>query len=339
MKPFPLNGVIGVVANNASEIDLAFDKELSCIEIRADLLLDGGHSLNEVLGMVSCASAKGLGCLFTLRHQSHGGKFHGSDKERVKINQAALETGADIIDLEWGSEAAEAMIKKGAPIIVSHHDFEGMIGAAELKELTFDMEACCPDAIKVVPTASTLVQSVQMLKWVGDSSDEILRIGFTMGLKGTCSRLLTMVYGAPITYASFGEAVAPGQLSIDSLLNLFQVLEINKGNRLYAVAGEDINNSPVLETMNQRMKMLHLKAICIPLETSDLEELLSLLDELRIDGVQLEDPLKHEALEKFPNNSLPSSASVFLKVSRGEEKREVHLLPISGEGFLEQIGK
>ncbi|MCS5661194.1 MAG: type I 3-dehydroquinate dehydratase, partial [Dehalococcoidia bacterium] len=186
-----MKGVIGIVANSASEMDMALERKLTCVEIRADLLLHIGHSLDEVMGMVESTVSKGLGSLFTLRHPEHGGKFLGSEIERSEINQNALEAGADIIDLEWGSDAAAAMIEKEAPIIISHHDFERMPGVLELKEMASEMEVCGPNAIKLVPTASTLEQSVQILKWVEEAADEIPRIGFAMGLKGTCSRLLT----------------------------------------------------------------------------------------------------------------------------------------------------
>ena len=337
MKPFPLNGVIGIVANSASEMDIALERKLTCVEIRADLLLDTGHSLDEVMGMVEGTVSKGLGSLFTLRHPEHGGKFLGSEIDRSEINQNALEAGADIIDLEWGSDAAAAMIEKEAPIIISHHDFERMSGVLELKRMASEMEVCGPNAIKLVPTASTLKQSVQMLKWVEEAVDEIPRIGFAMGLKGTCSRLLTTVYGAPITYASFGDAVAPGQLSMDSMMKLFRVPELNKETRCYALAGADSNNSPVLETMNRSIRKHQMNALCLPLETSELEELLPILDELRIVGVQLEEPLKHQAIERFSGKGLDSDASLFMEVSPDHKKQEFQLLPMSGEEFLEKL--
>ena len=46
---FPLNGIIGVVANHPDEIDLAQHKQLGCVELRADLLLDGGVAEQSLL--------------------------------------------------------------------------------------------------------------------------------------------------------------------------------------------------------------------------------------------------------------------------------------------------
>ncbi len=52
LKTFPLRGVIGIVANAASELDLAASKRLQCVEVRADLLLDTGLSLDNVMHIV-----------------------------------------------------------------------------------------------------------------------------------------------------------------------------------------------------------------------------------------------------------------------------------------------
>ena len=101
VNSFPLEGVIGVVANNATEIDFALDHKLSCVEIRADLLINNGTSVDDVVELVRETKTKGLSCLFTLRHPDHGGEFFGTEEERVLINQAVLEVGADIIDMEW----------------------------------------------------------------------------------------------------------------------------------------------------------------------------------------------------------------------------------------------
>ncbi|MGB1857426.1 MAG: type I 3-dehydroquinate dehydratase, partial [bacterium] len=207
-QDFPLNGVIGIIANHPNELDLALESGLQCVEVRADLLLDAGISLNQILELIQDAKSKGLASLMTLRHPSHGGTFSGTEDERVQINQKALEAGADLIDLEWASDASEAMVQKQAPMVISHHDFEGMLSEEELNDLTGKMEALAPRAIKVVPTAKSLSHSFQMLNWVSDAKPEISRIGFAMGVYGTSSRILTTVFGAPITYASFGAAVA-----------------------------------------------------------------------------------------------------------------------------------
>ncbi len=337
VNSFPLEGVIGIVANNATEIDFALDHKLSCVEIRADLLINNGTSVDDVVELVRETKIKGLNCLFTLRHPDHGGEFFGTEEERVLINQAVLEAGADIIDMEWGTEALVAMADKNAPIVISHHDFKAMPSIEVLEELTSEMESFYPDAIKVVPTSSTLAHSVQMLQWVGNRTRDIARIGFAMGQKGTCSRIMTTVYGAPITYASFGDAVAPGQLSMDALINCYRVSELNDGCLVYGVAGKDVNHSRELEVMNQQLKKKQLNAVCIPLECLDLHELLAVMEGLNIKGVQLEDPLKEIAIDKFSGSGSFPGTSVYMEISSFHGKQEISIHPISGEKFFEHL--
>ena len=335
MDSLPLKGVIGIIANNPKELDYALSQNLECVEIRADLLMDMGIPLDDVIELVSKTSEKKLPCLFTLRHPLHGGKFNGTEEERIHINLAAIGAGASCVDLEWGTEAEFAMTEKNVPLVISHHDFQGMPTFKEMDELAFKMESHHPLAIKVVPTASKLLHSVQMLKWVGNAKT-VSRIGFAMGKKGACSRLLTTIFGAPITYAGFGEAIAPGQPSINLLINFYRVPEMDEGCIIYGVAGEDASRSQALEEMNSYLRDKQLNAVCIPLETEDLEELLTVIKELKISGVQLENPLKNIAIQEFSDIENASDSSAFLDVSIKKEKQIFKILTISGYEFLTQ---
>ena len=337
VNSLPLEGVIGIVANDIAEIDLALDHKLSCIEIRADLLINGGTSVDGVVELVRKTKTKGLSCLFTLRHPDHGGEFFGTEEERVLINQSALEAGANIIDLEWGTKALVTMAEKNVPIMISHHDFKRMPSIEELEKLTSEMESFYPHAIKIVPTASTLTHSIQMLQWTRNSTRGIARIGFAMGQKGAFSRIITTVFGAPITYASFGDAVAPGQLSMDTLLNCYRVPELNEDCLIYGVAGKDVNHSLKLEVMNQQLKKKHSNAVCIPLESIELDELLVILEDLNIKGIQLEDPLKDIAIDKFYGSGSFPGTSVFLEVSSFDGEQEINIHSISGEKYFDNL--
>ena len=337
VNSFPLEGVIGIVANGSAEIDLALDHGLSCIEIRADLLIKGGTSVDNVVELVRKSKTKELSCLFTLRHPEHGGEFFGTEEQRIQINKLALEAGANIIDLEWGTDALVEMSDKNVPMVISHHDFKAMPSIEELEKLTSEMESFCPYAIKVVPTASKLADFIQMLQWVRNGTSDIARIGFAMGQKGTCSRIMTTVFGAPVTYASFGNAVAPGQLSMDALLNCYRVPELNGDCLIYGIAGEGVKHSRELEILNRQLKKKQMNAVCIPLDSIELDELLAMLEDLNIKGIQLDDPLKEIAIEKFSSSGSFSDMSVFLEVSSFNGKQEINMHSISGEKFFENL--
>ncbi len=59
-----------------------------------------------------------------------------------------------------------------------------------------------------------------------------------MGAAGAASRILTIGYGAPITYAAFGEAVAPGQVPMHELIDIYRADQLNAKTRVYGIAGE-----------------------------------------------------------------------------------------------------
>ena len=232
---FPLQGVIGVVAESADELQLACHKGLHSVELRADLLLDSGLSETQLFDLVKAGKDNGLGVLFTLRHPTHGGTFQGEEPARVAMSLQAVESGADLFDLEWGTAAAELLPADAPPMILSYHDFNAMPDEAELKALTVQMEATGARAIKVVPTACGVADALAMLQWVGQGNDTSARIGFAMGETAACSRILTTVCGGEITYASFGAPVAPGQIDIDELLSVYRVGALDRTSEVTAV--------------------------------------------------------------------------------------------------------
>ena len=130
-----------------------------------------------------------------------------------------------------------------------------------------------------------------------------------MGIDGTSSRVLTTAYGAPITYASFGEAVAPGQLSMNELLELYRVPDLSQDSEIYALAGDQVQESSLLKTINHKFQSQKKNAICIPLETGDFDELQRLIKGYSFAGIQLLPPLK----DQFKEQTFQKKSFLFLK--------------------------
>ena len=124
---------------------------------------------------------------------------------------------------------------------------------------------------------------------------------------------------------------------MDVLMNCYRVPELNEGCLIYGVAGKDVNHSRELEVMNQQLKKKQLNTVCIPLESLDLDELLAVLEDLNIKGLQLEDPLKEIAIDKFSGSDSFSGTSVFMEISSFHGKKEIHIYPISGKKFFEHL--
>ena len=287
LDSFPLRGVIGVVSEALAEIKLAEKYQLRCVEIRADLLLDVGLTIDELMSGIGQAKQLGLACLFTLRHPDQGGRFDGTEQDRVLINQRALQAGADIIDLEWGTDASRHMLAEKAPVVLSYHDFAGMPDESELSTLTHNMLSEKPRAIKIVPTAASLTDAVRMLSWVSasDANDNVERIGFAMGESGACSRLLTTVFGGPVSYTSFGDPVAPGQIALVDMIEIYPVGELDNRTLVTAICGTaDYIDATTME-MNRRYQQSQENRVAIGFPRLGVKELSELRSEMRIDKI------------------------------------------------------
>lgn len=268
---FPLRGVIGIVDASADQLQLAVDSQLRCVEIRADLLRTAGMSDTEILSLIAESKTKGLGCLFTLRHVDQGGTFNSTESERVSVCELALNAGADIIDLEHGTDASVQMLKKSAPMILSYHNFDAMLDETELASLTNAMQTLQPAAIKIIPTGQSIKDAAQMLSWVGNASKGIKRIGFAMGREGGVSRILTLTQGAPITYASFGEPVAPGQIDITHLLSRYNCNKMTPSTKIVAVIGDASATDEYIQTKSKALSHQPSDCVWVGFDACDLE--------------------------------------------------------------------
>src|SRR5207244_12930339 len=125
-----------------------------------------------------------------------GGSYPGDEGSPVERYREALGRGATLLAAEWGSEAARTLAHEGAPLILSHHDFHGMIDDAELERMAGQMAALNPIALKIVPTAPRAADGVRMLEWTRRAGDgEPRRAGFAMGAPGLPRRVLSFACG------------------------------------------------------------------------------------------------------------------------------------------------
>lgn len=287
-----LTGVVGVVTAK-TDLD-ALPDGLDGVELRADLfdeIEDAFRALRKL--------AATFPVLFTLRLASQGGSFDGDDGARIGAFLTALEEGAVLVDAEEGSVAAERLASGGAPLVLSWHDFESMPNAKELATLTTEMEATGARAIKVVPTASCLHDAVRMLEWVaGDQRDGPARVGFAMGEPGLASRVLSIAYGAPWTYASIETSVAPGQTSVAELAELYRAGKLGHRPAVFGVIGNPVSHSLSPHMHNAALAKAGIDAVYLPLLLESIDELEPCWRPLRIAGLSVTIPFKEDALRR-----------------------------------------
>jgi len=158
------------------------------------------------------------------------GKFVGSEIERQKILLNAAKNGFEYIDIELTSSKLKDVVENihhmNAKPIISFHDFERTPSLAKLnevlkKEIASDAEVC-----KIITTAKRVEDNITVLNFLAKTSKNAKMVCFSMGKAGKSSRLLSPLFGAFFTIASFeqGKETAVGQLTAQEMKIVYKAL-------------------------------------------------------------------------------------------------------------------
>lgn len=162
----------------------------------------------------------------TLRPKAEGGKFNGTEKERISILKLIAEYNPFLLDVEFSTikknkELARYLKGTKTSLLISEHDFKKTPKLSELKSKINQMSKFSSN-IKIVTTAKSTDDSTRVLE-LYSSKNKINLIAFAMGDSGRISRILSLFLGSPYTYVSLGKPVAPGQFSVDEVKRIIQL--------------------------------------------------------------------------------------------------------------------
>jgi 3-dehydroquinate dehydratase-1 len=163
--------------------------------------------------------------VFTLRSKSQGGRFSGSEQERITWLKRMAQERPMFVDIELDSlrendSLADYIDIQKTRVLVSWHDFQSTPPADDISDILSEMRVYS-NFVKVVTTAKTIADSLRLLELYNGTSD-LHAIIFAMGDAGVLSRVLCPIVGnAPFTYASLDSAVAPGQLTLVEMRKLY----------------------------------------------------------------------------------------------------------------------
>lgn len=162
----------------------------------------------------------------TLRPKAEGGKFSGTEKERISILKLIAEYNPFLLDVEFSTikknrELARYLKGTKTSLLISEHDFKKTPKLSELKSKINQMSKFSSN-IKIVTTAKSTDDSTRVLE-LYSSKNKINLIAFAMGDSGRISRILSLFLGSPYNYVSLGKPVAPGQFSVDEVKRIIQL--------------------------------------------------------------------------------------------------------------------
>jgi len=165
-------------------------------------------------------------CICTLRPRSEGGKFSGSENNRISILKLIAEYNPYLLDVEYNTirqnmDLCKYLKETKTNLLVSWHDFSKTPNISSLKKMTKKMTKFSKN-IKIVTKANSIKDTLNVLA-LYKSQKNITLIAFAMGDYGRMSRILCAQLGSPYTYVSLGKPVAPGQFSLDEIKSIYKL--------------------------------------------------------------------------------------------------------------------
>jgi len=215
-------GDVQSIAKQAAE---AFELGADYVEIRFDFLRP-----EQVQAAIDAAKSIKEKAVFTLRSKDQGGKFTGSEQDRVKWLYRLAEQKPMLLDIELDTlqandELADFLERQKTPVLVSWHDFQNTPPNDKIADILSEMRVFS-NYVKVVTTAKSISDALRLLE-LYDTATGLHPIFFAMGEAGVVSRVMCTVVGnAPFTYASLENAVAPGQLTVKQMRKLYNGMKM-----------------------------------------------------------------------------------------------------------------
>lgn len=166
-------------------------------------------------------------CICTLRPKSEGGKFSGSEKNRISILKLVSEYNPYLLDVEYNTikknkDLRQYLKRSKTDLLVSWHDFKKTSNTTSLKKMANEMFKFSKN-IKIVTTARSIGDSAKVLSLYKNVPKNGNLVAFAMGDYGRMSRILCTQIGSLYTYVSLGKPIAPGQFSLDEVKSIFKM--------------------------------------------------------------------------------------------------------------------
>ena len=338
--------ITGSTAAEMLEKASAAVKETPFLEFRLDYLEKPALALSKLKQFLVDHSA--ATAIATCRRTANGGRFEGSLNNELDILIKAAEAGFHIVDLEL--ESAEALKKgdlqklraTGVGLIVSHHNFKD---TRDLDEIYARIQPFEPNFVKIVPTAKTLTDNVTMMRFIERISDSANIVGICMGDAGIISRVLGLRAGSVFTFAAAtpGEETGPGQIAARTLVETYRIEEVDAATRVYGVAGNPVNKSLSPIMMNAAFRRETVNAVYLALQATKVSDLVSLIQQIPLQGVSITMPHKQEILEHLehmdPLSKKIGACNTVLRVAAGEHAGKLYGFNTDVSGVIAPLEK
>ena len=298
-----------------AELQEAVKRGAKFVELRLDFLA-------KAVDFKRLAPLKQCPWVATLRRPADGGRYNGTEPERMMILRQAIVSGAfEWVDLE--TDIADAVPRFG-PVkrIVSYHNTAET--PRNLDDIYANMLKQDADVYKIAVAAHTTDDVARVLHIQRTAPKPT--VAFCTGDVGQPTRFLALKFGAPWIYAAFNKerGIAPGLPSFDEFRTTYPVKAITADTKVFGVVGDPVGHSlsPLLH--NHMYKKLGVDALYLPFRVprGQLPQALEAYEQIPVHGYSVTIPHKEAAAalarETEPNVHATGSANTLVRRDDGK---------------------
>ncbi|MDY4769815.1 MAG: type I 3-dehydroquinate dehydratase [Lachnospiraceae bacterium] len=216
-----------------AEAEAAMKKSIDLVEWRGDCFCRV-HDLTEMEQTAKVLREQLGDCpiLFTCRTED--GRFSISIRDYIELNKRMIATGCiDLVDVElfMGDMVCRELVEYAhahhVAVVISNHEFEQTPDVDVMVRRLQSMRYLGADVPKIAVMPKNNRDVLKLLQatdtfnqWFGDCPI----ITMSMGKMGVISRLCGETFGSALTFATVGKASAPGQISVDEVETILDIL-------------------------------------------------------------------------------------------------------------------
>lgn len=264
------------------------------VELRLDYL-SSDTEIEKFLKKLASARPRAT-LIATCRRRAAGGLYRGVPAGQLLHLAEAVRSGCEWFDLDIETarlappELLEILLGQGKMLASAH-----FFGAApkNLSRTATELDRLRPSAIKIAAQCGSIADSLRVLRLAKGRRDVV---AIPMGEAAIPGRILALRQGSALSYAPLTTATAPGQVSLDAMLDVYRAGRTTHKTRVYGVIGNPIGQSLSPQLHNAAFQARRIDAVYVPFLVRDPRDFLSSIAPLGIAGFSVTIPHKETIL-------------------------------------------
>lgn len=221
--------------------------------------------------------------LVSCRRPRDGGRWQGTEEERLALLRNAIGAGAAYVELEV--DIANQVPRRGSTKrVISHTSLDRPI--ANIQDIFERAANVSADVVKFTWPTPTL-DAVWPLLAAASRRREIPVVGMGLGVASRSFSLLGRKYNCPWIYAALerGMETHDGQATVGELDDVYGWRDITSRTQFVGIVGFGKSRERAVRILNNAFQELKLDRRCLPLEIGNMQKVPQMLELLHINAI------------------------------------------------------